>query len=446
MTKSPAIQDPRELAAQLATARDLEAARRADELTRRAAAAAHDRSLADVGEVLRQAELDRAQRAEQAAADADLARLYRSARTEGERIRIKATMARSAEARALRLESTRAWTQRILLPLYLGFGAWSTAGVQAGLVRMTGAQEHSFVWWASWFIEPVLIIAAGVLIWARARIRASGGDLGGEAMLASALCLTASIALNLMSAHTLKEAAAKAIAPCFAALMAWLSGLVDDAVAKADPWTELQGGKRVKVRLLSELIPAEPVTVSAVRSDIAPDIEAFEALSDVRPVGQLTAPQVSDAGPDIQPMSEPVSDAPAQDVSDEVSEGVSDVRPEPVSEAPAQDVSDDRPVSDALLSVPVSEPVSEGASDSDGGGVRTLVLSEATGHRTSTAAPLAVTGQLVVADGQRDTQVMAWLAADQNLSGADIARRLGVTPRTGQRLRNRALELLKEVS
>lgn len=81
-----------------------------------------------------------------------------------------ARILRSGRAVALRLESTRRLVLRVLIPALLAFGAWSTAGVQAGAATMTGAEEGSVMWWALWVLEPALIAFVAVVVLVRCRL------------------------------------------------------------------------------------------------------------------------------------------------------------------------------------------------------------------------------------------------------------------------------------
>lgn len=81
-----------------------------------------------------------------------------------------ARIMRSGRAVALRLESTRRLVLRVLIPALLAFGAWSTAGVQAGAAVMTGAEEDSVMWWALWVLEPALIAFVAVVVLVRCRL------------------------------------------------------------------------------------------------------------------------------------------------------------------------------------------------------------------------------------------------------------------------------------
>jgi hypothetical protein len=252
--------DPAELAAELGRRRGVEATRRADELERTRAEAGHGRARADVAEESRLAELERAEREAEAAANAELAQMYRQFRTAGERTRIRSLMARSGEARALCLERLRSRNLVILIPLLIGFGIWSTTGVQQGAARLMDVDRHSPVWWVLWGLEALLIGLVCWIIVVRARLSTSGGELSATAERTGYGCLTVSIFLNLVAAvpggdaHTSGWAVpgamfAHAIGPVGAAVTAHLIGVIDRSISEADPWHEArgEGHDRVKV-------------------------------------------------------------------------------------------------------------------------------------------------------------------------------------------------------
>lgn len=81
-----------------------------------------------------------------------------------------ARILRSGNAVALRLEATRRLVLAVLLPALIAFGGWSTAGVQAGAVAMTGAADGSAMWWALWALEPALIAIVAVVVLVRCRL------------------------------------------------------------------------------------------------------------------------------------------------------------------------------------------------------------------------------------------------------------------------------------
>ncbi|WP_433328217.1 hypothetical protein [Spirillospora sp. CA-294931] len=259
-----AVTDPVELARELARERALDDARRADELARVRAEAGHGRARADVVADQRMSDLDRAEQEADAAATADLSRLYREYRAAGERTRLSSLMARSGEARALRLERLRGVNLKVLVPLLLGFGLWSTTGVQQGAARLMNVSSGSPVWWVLWGLEALLIGVVCWIIYVRARLAASGGKLAATAERIGAGCLTVSVFLNLIAALPGEHAPvsgwaipgamfAHAIGPVGAALVAHLIGLVDGSISEADPWHEGQGDDRRPVPRLADM-------------------------------------------------------------------------------------------------------------------------------------------------------------------------------------------------
>ncbi|GHE38668.1 hypothetical protein GCM10017673_46360 [Streptosporangium violaceochromogenes] len=262
--RRPAELAAEELADVLGRERQAADVRRADELERTTAQAAHERARADVAVSARLAELERAEIQAAASADAELARMYRSALASGERIRIQAGLSRSAEARALRLERLRGLNLRVLVPVLAGFAAWSATGVQAGAARLMAATPASPMWWALWLLEPVLIGAVVWVIIARARLASAGGRLADAAERIAWGCLGTSVALNLIAGSTeggtvLTMAGAMlahAIGPVGAAATAHLIGVVDSSISAADPWTER--GERVPRLAEMDLRPPAP--------------------------------------------------------------------------------------------------------------------------------------------------------------------------------------------
>ncbi|QXJ27067.1 hypothetical protein AGRA3207_007865 (plasmid) [Actinomadura graeca] len=281
----PVVDDPAELATALGREREVAAARRRHELERERAEAGHGRDRADLAEAARLAELERAERAEDAAASVGLARLYRQARAAGERTRITSEMARSGEARALRLERLRRRNLLVLVPLLIGFGVWSTTGVQQGAARLMAVDMHSPVWWVLWGLEGLLIGLVCWVIICRAVLGAAGGRLDasegpgranrpgfGDAEKVAAGALTVSVFLNLVAAVPAELSAsagwwavpgamfAHLIGPVGAAVTAHLIGVVDKAITGADPWTGQDGRP---VPLLAEMDLAVPALMTA---------------------------------------------------------------------------------------------------------------------------------------------------------------------------------------
>lgn len=293
MSRRPAVAElpVDELAAALACERQAADVRRADELARTTAQAAHDRARADVGVASRLAEMERAEREASAEADTELARMYRSAVAAGERIRISAGLARSAEARALRLERLRGLNLRVLVPVLIGFAIWSTTGVQAGAAQLMATTSAAPMWWALWLLEPVLIGAVVWVIIARARLASSGGRLTDAAERIAYGCLGTSVVLNLIAGSTetggdvltmLGAMLAHAIGPVGAAATAHLIGVVDSSIASADPWTER--GERVPRLAEMDLRPPAPTALDSARGAVETATESALEIEAAPPV------------------------------------------------------------------------------------------------------------------------------------------------------------------
>jgi hypothetical protein len=245
------------LAEQLDADRALIEVSRHDELARRAADAEHQMALDDIA--AEQAAVLRA-RQEQARDDAEaekLAALHRHTASAGERARIAAEIGRTAEMRALRLAKAQKVATVVLLICLLGLGAWSTAGVHDGLVRLLSLEHGSAGWWAGWALEPILIAIVAGLIMLRAILKSSGGDVDGRAHKAEAVALLGSLALNLFGGWqphpggwpvSLGQAVAHSIGAIGAAGVAWLFGVVIDYFTNANPWA---GAKSITQLVLS---------------------------------------------------------------------------------------------------------------------------------------------------------------------------------------------------
>ena len=232
-----------ELEARLAEERRLANVQRDDALERRWAVAEHRDDMADVDADSASRARRRAEAARDEAAQADLAALYRRAAKDGERARIRADIQRSAEMRALRIAAVQRSSLWGGLPILLGFAAWSTTGVQAGMVRLLGLEPYSAGWWAAWIVEPLLIaIVAGIIV-VKAVLNMSGGKTDWRANLAEWGALGTSVALNLFGGwrggdwmSAAGEALAHSIGAIGAAVTAWLIGVVIDYASKATPW------------------------------------------------------------------------------------------------------------------------------------------------------------------------------------------------------------------
>lgn len=191
----------------------------------------------------------RRRRADRRARDRQ-ASIRRRATLAGEMARTRAEVAQSGEARAQRITGTRTLALALLLPVMVAFGAWSAAGVQAGMVAMLGLDPDSTAAAMAWAVEPALLgIVAGVIL-IRAQLQSSGGDLDKRASYVEAGALSMSIVLN-MAGHWPSELTGSAVAavaghalgPIGAAGAAYLIAVVQDGVRDADPWTLADGSR-----------------------------------------------------------------------------------------------------------------------------------------------------------------------------------------------------------
>ncbi|KAB2341521.1 AAA family ATPase [Actinomadura rudentiformis] len=269
---------PDELAGELKRRRELQDAQRSDELARLRAEAGHKRARADVAEESRLAELARVEREADVRAEAELARMYRDFRAAGERTRIRSLMARSGEARALSLDRLRSRNLAILVPFLIGFGIWSTTGVQQGAARLMSVTSGSPVWWVLWGLEALLIGTVCWIIIVRARLATSGGQLSDSAEKIGIGCLTTSIFLNLIAAvpvgagpHVSGWALpgamfAHAIGPIGAAVVAHLIGVIDRSITDADPWHDKDGQEVPRLAAMDLRPPASATETSTPES------------------------------------------------------------------------------------------------------------------------------------------------------------------------------------
>lgn len=327
------------LEAELQQARQVAAVRRAHELASRTAEAEHGRNLADVAEAARRAERDRTVREDDADADADIAREFRRMRSAGTRIKLRSDMARSGEYRALRLEQLRALNLKVLVPVLLGFAAWSTTGVHDGAARLMGiTSPGQAMWWALWVLEPVLI---GAVVWVtivRAHLASAGGRIAVRAVQVAAGALTVSVFLNLVdgapghrpeawSAWLAMFAAmlAHVVGPSGAAATAHLIGLIDDSIADADPWHDADGQP---VPLLAEMDLQMPAAAPAPAVPPAADADPGEVFSnaDLHAWMNGEEPPEDDDG---RPMDPPPGDDDPQGAAKALPGAGSDVHPSP---------------------------------------------------------------------------------------------------------------------
>src|SRR5690554_1566366 len=198
--------------------------------------------------------LQRREARAQVRAEARAHRRARRARQRVDRLRQQAMLAGAAartrwevlqtgEARALRLARTRTVALAALLPVLLAFGAWSAAGVQAGMVTLLSLEQGSAAAAAAWLVEPALIGIVATVILIRARLRSLGGDLDERATRVEWGALTLSIALNCVGhwpsdvdATAFAALVGHALGPIGAAATAYLISVIQDGISSADPW------------------------------------------------------------------------------------------------------------------------------------------------------------------------------------------------------------------
>lgn len=170
-------------------------------------------------------------------------RLRQQAMLAGAAARTRYEVLQTGEARALRLARTRTAALAALLPVLLAFGAWSAAGVQAGMVALLGLEPGSVAAAAAWLVEPALIGVVATVILVRARLRSVGGDLDVRATRVEWAALSLSILLNAvghwpdsLGATAFAALVGHALGPLGAAGTAYLISVVQDGIASADPW------------------------------------------------------------------------------------------------------------------------------------------------------------------------------------------------------------------
>lgn len=230
-----------ELREELEEARAVIDVRREDERERRAQDVEHRVALARVQERERTEVRERRERDRDAAEEVALTDLYRRAKRSGERARIRAEIDGSAEMRALRVAKVRKVALLAGIPVLAAFAAWSTTGVQAGVVRLLDLNHGTAAWWASWGMEPALIAVVALIIVGRAVLRASGGEVDWRAGVAEWAALGLSLALNIIGGwhggwDGLLTALPHSIGPVGCAGTAFLIGLFDSYVTTARPW------------------------------------------------------------------------------------------------------------------------------------------------------------------------------------------------------------------
>ncbi|WP_435107368.1 hypothetical protein [Nocardiopsis synnemataformans] len=183
------------------------------------------------------------------------AAIRRRALLAGEVAAARAEVSGSGEARAEQVRTTRTLALCLLLPVMVAFGAWSTAGVQAGMVAMLGLAPDSPAAAMAWAVEPALLGTVAGIIVIRARLQSAGGDLDERATYVEVGALTISIGLN-MAGHWPTELTGSAVAalaghalgPIGAAGAAYMIAVVQDGVAAADPWKLADGTRAPSIR------------------------------------------------------------------------------------------------------------------------------------------------------------------------------------------------------
>src|SRR5690606_27837675 len=202
-------------------------------------------------------------------------RLARRARQRVDQLRQQAMLAGAAartrwevlqtgEARALRLSRTRTAALAALLPVLLAFGAWSAAGVQAGMVTLLSLEQGSVAAAAAWLVEPALIGVVATIILVRARLRSAGGDLDVRATRIEWAALSLSILLNAvghwpdsLDATAFAALVGHALGPVGAAGTAYLISVIQDGIASANPWL-LDDGSPAPSLMGAEEVEVDP--------------------------------------------------------------------------------------------------------------------------------------------------------------------------------------------
>ncbi len=341
---APGTSTPEQLAAQLAEERALLDLKRIDERERRRLEAIHRDALAQIEQSTVSRRRARRERDRDEVEQNKLAELYRTAARSGVRARIRADINRSAEVRALRVELVRKASLWIGLPVLVAFGLWSTAGVQRGVATLLHLEAGSFGWMAAWLMEPALLAIVALIIVARSLLESSGGTTDWKSWAIEVGALGTSLALNitpsLSAGGDVKVAAlvAESVGPIFAAVTAFLIGLFNSYVSKAQPW---EGAPRLAELNLGESV----VSASGVASDVVadalevtqpepvPTTERDRVESTRRPVTRRTTKRP--AAPVTQP--DAANDAP---VTHDVTQSVTHDADAPVPAGDAQPESD----------------------------------------------------------------------------------------------------------
>lgn len=285
-----------ELRSTLAGQRHLANINREDRQARKAGRAHHRNKLADIAEKALAARRARRARARDTREQADLNRLYRVAVRSGTRARIRADIQRSAEMRALRVGKVRGIALIAGLPILAAFAAWSTAGAQAGAVRLLGLAEGSPGWWASWGVEPALIAIVALIITGRAVLKASGGQTDRRATLVEWAALLTSLGLNIFGGwengwEGIKTVLPHAIGPTFCALTAVLIGLFVGYAADAKPWDDAP--------TLTEMGFVAPHDAPSPAVSVTSETVSGDPGEELAQIAQVSTGLAADPGPDM---------------------------------------------------------------------------------------------------------------------------------------------------
>ena len=399
----------------------------------------------------------RAERAQRRAAQRREA-LARGARLAGEAARLRHRVSQSGEARALRVEQTRTIALVALLPVLAAFGAWSAAGVQAGMVALLGLEPASAAAAAAWLVEPALLgIVAGVIL-LRARLRSAGGDLDERATWMEWAALITSIVLNMaghwpeqMDGAALAAMAGHALGPLGAAGTALLISVVMDGVTDADPWHLDDGtlaptlgdgddeGERPSAHGAAhgELGERSAEGVSAQVSAPAP-VAVRPAMRWIDTSGARLLPIVAAEGAE-RPVSaqattgeRSVEDQATLDHAEHVRRILADHFQAEIAQLAERGTAEltawletwSAPTGGgaAVLPAPADPPAIEQAEQGDGEGERS-------GERPE--APLSA--------AERREAIARELAADPSLTGPQLSERTGIPESTARRLRSQVL-------
>lgn len=369
------VANARDLRAALSDDRDLTAVAREHQWVQLAQDTHHEIRLADVAEHGTRAKRTRRQRAKDAAESAKLADLYRSAKSAGERAKIRAAMRNSAEVRAMRIAMVRKVSLFAGVPVLIAFAAWSTTGVQAGVARALNLTDGDPAWWAAWGVEPALIAIVALIIMGRAMLRTSGGDTDSRATLIEFGALGTSLALNVfggwaggLSWASFGGAFAHSLGPVFAAVTALLIGMFDDYVTHADPY---KGAQRLDDMDLNEgeILRTEQPTQelqmpSVAQLDFVPGAPQIPAGTQAVARGKAPEKPRKQTQPKPSPATRPKADAqpatsgyaPGEDAGTQAAKDVLEGRAESIRKA-----AQDRGVSEGTVRNRLKVLQSEGA-------------------------------------------------------------------------------------